>query len=505
MESIGNKLKSQMINGEHCLSLSLSSELVLHHFHLGMVTSQKKLNVVPMYCGYVSGVESIVFNVSGLIPIKQYLYKKASMEVHTFLALLGSTILNLMEYHLNPGNFIFQMDHIYWDNQQKNLKLIYLPIENEQETTASQLESTIIEFIQIFQTMKMPVKQHSSCENDIVSLLIDFRHTNMSIRQMALRISTLALETNHMTKNNDREVLLDDFEYTEQVGGKELNPQGMTKNLGNIENSKDINYSKAFKNGRERKDKKVNKDPKDNKDIKLSQIVHVKSIQSPIFSAHKKDSMMRSYKLAEKLRFLPVSAAILVTLVSFVWAPFEMNTKIGIGLISLSLGLYATLKIKNNFGRTFDHTAEKSIISEPNPKENTATADVHRPPVTNPVESSNLRLYNQQIKEETVKIDTEYNNLYLMLRTEGDPRFIPIQSDLVSIGRNPAICDVLLDEAGIGRLHAELHRNGDQIYLKDLHSVNGTFLNGKRIITNQYCELKKGDQIKIGSKELVLT
>ena len=62
MESIGNKLKSQMINGEHCLSLSLSSELVLHHFHLGMVTSQNNLDVVPMYFGYVSGRDFIVLH-----------------------------------------------------------------------------------------------------------------------------------------------------------------------------------------------------------------------------------------------------------------------------------------------------------------------------------------------------------------------------------------------------------------------------------------------------------
>jgi len=57
---------------------------------------------------------------------------------------------------------------------------------------------------------------------------------------------------------------------------------------------------------------------------------------------------------------------------------------------------------------------------------------------------------------------------------------------------------------GVSRLHAQLHREGDIIYISDLNSRNGTFLDGKRIEANRPTILKSGTYVTLGRLELEL-
>lgn len=68
------------------------------------------------------------------------------------------------------------------------------------------------------------------------------------------------------------------------------------------------------------------------------------------------------------------------------------------------------------------------------------------------------------------------------------------QKPTVSIGRSSA-CDIVLADRQISRLHATIEKVGDRIFVTD-HSLNGTFINGKRIVKKQ--ELKSDDVLMIG-------
>jgi hypothetical protein len=57
---------------------------------------------------------------------------------------------------------------------------------------------------------------------------------------------------------------------------------------------------------------------------------------------------------------------------------------------------------------------------------------------------------------------------------------------------------------GVSRLHAQLHREGETIYISDLNSLNGTFLDGKRIEPNRPTILKSGTSVTLGRLELQL-
>lgn len=69
------------------------------------------------------------------------------------------------------------------------------------------------------------------------------------------------------------------------------------------------------------------------------------------------------------------------------------------------------------------------------------------------------------------------------------------------IGRDPQ-CQVWLDASGVSRRHACLRiaGQGDEVFLEDLGSKNGTFLEGSRLTTHK--RLADGDVIRIGSVEL---
>lgn len=51
---------------------------------------------------------------------------------------------------------------------------------------------------------------------------------------------------------------------------------------------------------------------------------------------------------------------------------------------------------------------------------------------------------------------------------------------------------------GVSRLHAEIHRSEDALTVIDLDSVNGTYLNGQRLIPSQPRVLQDGDEVRFG-------
>jgi ribosomal protein S27E len=67
-------------------------------------------------------------------------------------------------------------------------------------------------------------------------------------------------------------------------------------------------------------------------------------------------------------------------------------------------------------------------------------------------------------------------------------------SDRTLIGRSPD-CDIFLDDVTVSRRHAELLRNGDRFTIRDLGSLNGTFVNRRRI---EAADLVDDDEVQIG-------
>ena len=53
-------------------------------------------------------------------------------------------------------------------------------------------------------------------------------------------------------------------------------------------------------------------------------------------------------------------------------------------------------------------------------------------------------------------------------------------------------------EKGVSRRHAKIKRQGEEILIEDLGSVNGTFLNGQRLTPYLQHPLVSGDEVQLG-------
>jgi hypothetical protein len=88
----------------------------------------------------------------------------------------------------------------------------------------------------------------------------------------------------------------------------------------------------------------------------------------------------------------------------------------------------------------------------------------------------------------------------LVIRTGGGRagESFPLESDRMTVGRRPD-SDIFLDDVTVSRDHAILVRRGEEYYLDDCGSLNGTYVNRRRIESHH---LADGDELQIGKYKL---
>lgn len=112
----------------------------------------------------------------------------------------------------------------------------------------------------------------------------------------------------------------------------------------------------------------------------------------------------------------------------------------------------------------------------------------------------------------------EYENATVFLGSANQEGYIVVLSDnsdtsrkfryplsgKITIGRKygDGVNIVLNYEPTVSAKHCEISMMGDKFYIKDLHSSNGTFVNGQRVTENM--EFVSGSHIKLGNLELVI-
>jgi pSer/pThr/pTyr-binding forkhead associated (FHA) protein len=73
-----------------------------------------------------------------------------------------------------------------------------------------------------------------------------------------------------------------------------------------------------------------------------------------------------------------------------------------------------------------------------------------------------------------------------------------VDKDLTTAGRHPE-SDIFLDDVTVSRRHAEFHRRDGSFFVRDVGSLNGTYVNRQRV---DEAELANGDELQIGKFKL---
>lgn len=105
-------------------------------------------------------------------------------------------------------------------------------------------------------------------------------------------------------------------------------------------------------------------------------------------------------------------------------------------------------------------------------------------------------------EEMVVSVEDVPDGLGLLVIKRGPnagSRFV-VADDVSSIGRHPD-SDLFLDDVTVSRRHAEIRKEGDHYWLRDVGSLNGTYLNRERI--DQDTPIANGDELQVGKFRLL--
>ena len=93
----------------------------------------------------------------------------------------------------------------------------------------------------------------------------------------------------------------------------------------------------------------------------------------------------------------------------------------------------------------------------------------------------------------------EGSALLVVQRGPGAGNRFLLDTDLSTVGRHPE-SDIFLDDITVSRRHVEFRRDQVRFRVRDVGSLNGTYLNGDRV---DEAELATGDEVRIGKFRLM--
>ena len=117
-----------------------------------------------------------------------------------------------------------------------------------------------------------------------------------------------------------------------------------------------------------------------------------------------------------------------------------------------------------------------------------------------PGSETTLALTPDEIEEDGSLLVEGLEGPALVVRAGGGragEHFVP-SGERTTIGRSPD-CDIFLDDVTVSRNHAVLVVEGDRFVIEDQGSLNGTYVNRRRV---ESAELEDGDELQIGKYRL---
>lgn len=86
------------------------------------------------------------------------------------------------------------------------------------------------------------------------------------------------------------------------------------------------------------------------------------------------------------------------------------------------------------------------------------------------------------------------NAVLVMFKADGERKDLPLTKPVMILGRKHS-CDLRIPLSSVSREHCQVEKRGDDLYVRDLGSSNGTFHNETRVLE---AKLKAGDTLQVG-------
>lgn len=444
------KYESDMLFSYIVLELASGSSVLNHQAE--MIIQNPSTGFVPFHVRREDEKVRVFYNITSKLPLSQYLSRKTLSKIE-FLDLLRSINKNLMgyvSYYLDISGFILDEDLIFINPSTGDTSLIYVPHKFNRDFN----------------------KDYKSF---ITDLIVNTANLDDNINDNFLQKLLGYLKSEEFNLNDFNRLVID-----LKISGSETVCGVSTAYIDSEERTKgkvhpELAYSEDTCSG-------TGQTPKNNKSLLITILVQV---------------------------FLVLVAAITcLMLVSKKNA--DITTISGVVIIAAALDalyLYRTSANCRTGILKDDRQAERE--NEHHRKQEKGNSPFKGKAAPKPIAALNRR-DNKQTSTDCSRV---YDTVVIGPHTKLPPYLdgigtrgaekIVISKDKFVLGRLKNYVDYTIESNLVGKVHAEIIRNGDSYYIKDLNSKNGTYVNNEKIPSNEEHAIKENDRIRFANMEYI--
>lgn len=215
-----------------------------------------------------------------------------------------------------------------------------------------------------------------------------------------------------------------------------------------------------------------------------------KTIKGPKILERVESEKEKLYYPKKTLVYCGLSAAVTIFIIYFFAkiGEFHYGKMVGILIIAIAAELYFLSRI---LSRSHMEAKLECNIEYIEPKKKAEVLFQSKEIISSEIENSEQTMVLSDMEvHESYKLYPEDNKTY---------KEIPLIEFPFFVGKLKVNVDYSIENKAVSRFHAKLEKEGDNFYITDLNSTNGTFLNEIRIEANTRRILHLGDEISFAN------
>lgn len=418
------------------------------------------------------------------------------------------TMEEMGEYLLNPGQLVLDPDYVYLDVEKKNLYFCYLP----------GYEKEVREQFRLFTEYILPKLDHE----DGQAVMLGYGIYRSALED-SFHLEYIKKELYQKREEMPEEIFRQDDIPEKKEAVSEEREIPLMDDLWNREEKG--NQKKYQKEKQKEKLKEKQKEKQKNKKIKREND-RMQEYPGNIDEKHevKKSAWLITAAAVTVAAMLGILAANL-----FGYLPWlSVEIAMGTGLVLLGCGLLAYFvsrrkrrKEQKNWREKVEknrkvHERQEAILGNGNqvsPLEKENREDATLKTVLEEPESLSDRPEEPLCHGipaagdfgETVVLSANVMSgpAALVSREPGELATIYLKEELTIIGKLETACDAVISLPTVSRVHGKIRKRGEEYYLTDLNSRNGTSVNGRILKGDEEYQLQNEDEVDFAQARYV--
>ncbi len=454
-------------------------------FQVEMIINNNITGVVPLELREKNNNLKLYYHLSGLTSLANYFkrQKVSKQEFAAYLNQIAGIISASSNYLLNDNGFILDEEYIFIKPTSKEVFLVYLPIE-----VKSDVNSSFKEFVTKLLTNTATI----ATQDNYVQLLLGL------LRGEEFKLTDFQNELQSLVRAEGNELTEKKFSSL---------PQAI------ITDAKSVSAKLEALPLEPSLQKPVSVRPDLEKPM-AERLASPRPVETKILTSG--TTAVKQITLRTKLlTALAVSLAIMAWVVNRNFTGFKLSAPngkhilitVGVFLLAgLLLGGTLFVLYRGKTGKRQGKASKGPALKTEAAKSAPEGAFNQRPtPVQEDVAAGFSDIPDETVlladgADETVMLGKSFCPTLTSLTTN---QVIFIDKPVLIIGRNQETCDRVVEDKSVGRAHAEIKLLYGTYYISDLDSRNGTFINGKQLVSNKQYQLRENDKVAFANNEFI--